>query len=352
MRVASFLCASLLLLAGTVRAHDEGPAHHGAVPATVADRPHLGADGRLFVSKPLQHRLGIRTAAAADTGIQTQRLLGEVISHPDAPGVVTAPEPGRLEAVGAGWPVSGQRVKAGQELAVLRPLMSERDRAQRRAALAGIEQKRHLATVNLERMRLQSDARGQAPATDNVFLEQAEAERATQDRLYQLASEALQGRVVLRALASGVLTSPRVRPGDVVAAGAALFDISGASRVRIAADIWDARVAQDIRVARLDGAPAGAALSVRGVEPQASGTGWRLLLDAPPLADRPLLPGELVSVIIDVSRGACGGTAQAVWVHSEPEWFERRQGSGCDATAVAPGERVVVSGAALLDEYR
>lgn len=350
MRGTRVFCASLLVLATMARAHDEGPAHHGAVPAASAERPYRDAGGRLFVPKPLQHRLGIRTAPVVDEAIRTRSLVGEVVSHPDAPGVVTAPEPGRLEAAAGGWPVSGQRVKAGQELAVLRPLMSERDRAQRRATLAGLEQKRQLAQVNYERMRLQSDARGQGPATENVFLEQAETELATQNRLHQLASQALQGRVVLRATASGVLIAPRVRPGDVVAAGAPLFDVGGASRVRIAADVWDARIARDLRVARLDGTAV--PLVVRGIEPQASGPGWRLLLDAPARADHSLLPGELVPVKAEVARAGCADGARSAWVHSEPEWFEHRQWNGCDPAALAPGERVVVSGGALLDEYR
>jgi biotin carboxyl carrier protein len=356
-RIARCCAAAMwLLAAGTTRAHDEGPPHREASSPTTPDRPGLTPDGRLFLPKTMQHRLGIRTQPASDGILATRRLTGEVIAHPDAPGVISAPEPGRLEAATSGWPVSGQHVNAGDALAELLPLMSERDRAQRRAALAGIEQKRNLARVNNERMRLQSDSRGGIPASENTYLEQAQTDLATQERLYQLATESLQGRVVLRAMASGTLTATRVRPGDVVAAGTPLFDIGGAARVRIAADVWDARIAQHLRAARLDGASAAAVpLTVRGVEPQPAGSGWRLLLDAPLRPDHPLLPGQLVSVLVDVapSEATCARDApHPVWIHLEPEVFERRVIAGCDHAGLAAGERVVVSGAALLDEYR
>lgn len=352
MNRIALACVGLWMTLGAAYAHDEGPAHHGAVATNSPDRPHRTPDGRLFLPKPMQHRLGIRTASAVDTPSPTLRLLGEVVSHPDAPGAVTAPEAGRLERAGAGWPVSGQRVKAGQELAVLRPLMSERERAQRRAALASIEQKRNLAKVNAERLQMQVGARSGAPVTENIYLEQAQTELATQERLLQLATEGLEGRVILRAMASGTLTATRARPGDVVAAGAPLFDIGGAARVRIAADTWDARLAQNIRSVHLEGEPGEASLSVRGVETQASGNGWRLLIDAPLRADRPLLPGQLVPLQAELAQAACAPGTRTVWLHVEPEWFERREVSACDAAASAPGERVVVSGAALLDEYR
>ena len=199
---------------------------------------------------------------------------------------------------------------------------------------------------------MQVGARGGAPVTENIYLEQAQTELETQERLFQLATEGLEGRVVLRAMASGTLTAARARPGDIVAAGAPLFDIGGAARVRIATDLWDARSAQDIRGVRIDGAPAEETLSVRGVEAQASGSGWRLLLDAPLHADRPLLPGQLVPLQVDFARTACTLGTRTVWLHVEPEVFQRRQQSNCETAPFTPGERVVVSGAALLDEYR
>ena len=84
-----------------------------------------------------------------------------------------------------------------------------------------------------------------------------------------------------------------------------------------------------------------------------------MLLDAPVRRDAPLLPGALVEVQLRIAADAddrsdaCGGpTPDHIWVHVEPELFERRATGCTGGTPLQPDERVVVSGAALLDEYR
>ncbi|MCC2656344.1 MAG: HlyD family efflux transporter periplasmic adaptor subunit [Panacagrimonas sp.] len=349
MRVARVLVLATCALAGVAAsAHESGPAHHAGAPAATsadAQRPRRVGPDRLFVPKSVQHQLGLRTQPVADEATTRVTRLGEVLTHPDAPGAITAPEPGRLErADDAGWPVPGQVVRAGQTLAVLVPLMNERDRAQRRAALAVIDQKLNLARVNAARMRMQADARGGAPAADNLYLEQAEAELATQERIAALAREGLQGRVALRAPAAGVLGRARVQPGAIVAAADPLFEISGGGRARVMVDLYDARAASRLVRAHLAQEP-GVELAVRGIEPHTTRPGWRALLDAPARRDAPLLPGALVEVRLELSAANDANAPRAVWVHVEPELFERR-------TSASIGDRVVVSGAALLDEYR
>lgn len=351
---AIVLATGLLIIVAAASAHESGPAHHAAgAIADDAEKPRRLGPDRLFVPKSVQHQLGLRTqpAAAAATATATATTtitrLGEVLAHPDAPGAITAPEPGRLErADEEAWPVPGQVVRAGQTLAVLVPLMSERDRAQRRAALAVIEQKLQLARVNATRMRLQADARGGAPAADNLYLEQAEAELATQEHIAALAHEGLKGRVVLRAPAAGVLGPARVQPGAIVAAADPLFEISGNGRARVTVDLYDARAATRLLRAHLAEEPA-VELALRGIEPHPARPGWRALLDAPAHREVPLLPGALVDVQLEFSAAATDESVSAhpVWVHVEPELFERRERG-------RPGDRVVVSGAALLDEYR
>lgn len=342
----TIVAATLLSAALTVTAHEAGPAHHPAADvAADAEMPRRLGPDRLYVPKSVQHRLGLRTRPAADDTTTVVTRLGEVLAHPDAPGAITAPEPGRLERPDDGpWPVPGTRVRAGQTLAVLVPLMSERDRAQRRAALAVIEQKLQLARVNATRMRLQADARGGAPAAENLYLEQAEAELATQERMAALAREGLLERVHLRAPAAGVLGPARAQPGGIVAAGDRLFELSGNGVARVAVDLYDARAGSRLLRARL-ARSRDVELKLRGIEPHPSRPGWRALLDAPASRDEPLLPGALVDVEVELAGAKDTSTSRPVWVHVEPELFERR-------SIASIGDRVVVSGAALLDEYR
>lgn len=359
------VAVSLLLVMVSASAHESGPAHHDGAPtaasASNGERPRRVSPDRLYVPKSVQHHLGLRTQPFASSTTHTTSRLGEVLAHPDAPGAVGVPEPGRLErAAGSAWPVPGQVVRAGQPLAVLVPLMSDRERAQRRAALALVEQKLHLARVNVGRMRLQAESRGDAPVGDNLYLEQAEAELATQERIAALAHEGLKGHVVLRASAAGVIGPARVQPGDVVAAGDRLFEIVGAGRARVAVDLYDAGATTRLLRARLVREP-DLVLVMRGVEPHPTRPGWRVLLDVPPRRDAPLQPGALVEVELETSAAGpdasigCPGAAgepEHVWVHVEPEWFERRMTACTGTSALSGGDRVVISGAALLDEYR
>jgi hypothetical protein len=229
------------------------------------------------------------------------------------------------------------------------------DLAQRRSALALTEQKLQLARVNAGRMRLQAQASGAVQPSDNIYLEQAESELATQERLQGLGRESLDGRVALRAPADGTLVAVHAGPGAVLAAGAPLFDIADARRARIAVHVLDAQFAQRLHTLNLIGAPGEPALRVLGLEAEVSGTGWRLLLAAPDAGVAALAPGQLLRLRAQLlpEEQDCARRGDArLWVHVEPEVFESRRVPACGAMPVAAGERVVTQGGALLDEYR
>ena len=354
--------AAALIWACAANAHDDGTPHHDAPPTPAlptatqsSDRPHRIDTNRLHVPKPVQHLLGIRTAVSDPSQTELLQFTGEVLPSPDAAGLIQAPQSGRLEMHATRWPLPGQVVKAGDALAVLIPSMSERERAQRRASLAVIEQKLNLARINASRLHLQADAGGSVPATENVYLEQADAELATQQRLQRLAQDTIGGRVILRATLNGTVGSVKARPGDVVSAGGPLFEISSASHTRFAVSLYDAALAERIRTAstRL---PTGEVvqLKVAGQEPESGKPGWRLLLDTTSPASAPIYPGQTLplSLVLAPAPGApCVDAGVHVWVHTEPEIFERRSPTADCAALLQTGDRSVVQGSALLDEY-
>ncbi len=290
----------------------------------------------------------------------TQTLLAEVQSQPGAAVVVTAPEPGRLEAADAAWPLPGQEVRAGEVLAWLHPQLTQRDAARRRAQLADLDQKLVITRLNVERLGLQSAVNdNQQAATGNIYYEQAAAEHEAMERQRQLIADSLRDRVPLRAGVSGRLAAAPARAGEVVAAGQALFQIADPARLRLVALSFDPDLG-----ARLRTVQAGTVgLVYRGQEPLADAPGWRLLFD--PVAGQGLpdwSPGQPVELRLRVDGDAAGASActpsadggAQLWLHRAPERFEPLHRSSCGeaVAALAPGDRLVTQGAALLSQYR
>src|SRR3546814_10490842 len=84
-----------------------------------------------------QRLLQIRTGLPCTGGVRTSRtLVGHVIADPTASGLVQSGQAGRIEAPEWGLPRLGQKVAAGEVLGYLRPIWSNRERAQMEAEIA------------------------------------------------------------------------------------------------------------------------------------------------------------------------------------------------------------------------
>lgn len=371
-----------LLVAANCQAHegmldrDEAPAAAPPSVLAVLDRPRRMPDGELVLPKAAQRVLGIRTVpwsgAAADAPVS---ILAAVQPQPAAVVAVAAPEPGRLEAAsefaGGAWPLPGRTVHAGQILAWLRPLISQRDAARRRAELAGLDQKLVLAELNVGRLKLQGAVNAnQKEATGNIYLEEAVAARDALVSQRALVAQSLSDRVPVHAAVSGSLLATPARSGDVVTAGQILFQLSDPSRLRLAAPSLDAQLGERVRSAQVQlGGGATAELAYLGQEPLSDTPGWQLLFDLPGGAPS-LSPGQLVSVRLRAAAagaatlppGACAldaDGAAVVWVHRAPERFASLRLKSCaagvgeqDGAQLAQGDRLVTHGAGLLSQYR
>ena len=118
-----FSCA--LFLAGPALAH--GDEDHGAVdvPPPVVEQgmvltnsPRRLADGSLFVPKPTQRLLIVRTKRAqVEDAAEAATIVGRVIADPTSGGRVQSAQAGRIEPPEGGLPVLGQRVTRRQVLA-------------------------------------------------------------------------------------------------------------------------------------------------------------------------------------------------------------------------------------------
>lgn len=354
------------MLALPAAAH-EGEHHDPAaqLPVAVGDGARRIADDELKVPKSLQRLLDIRTGPVAAAA--SPRLLvlpAEVVPAPSSRGAMRAPQAGRLEAAGA-WPTPGRRLRAGELIAWLRPLLTQRDEAQRRAQLADVEQKLQIARINAERLRVQAEATPGVVTNENVYREQAELELEAMQKRRELESAALRGRMPIRAPVDGVLYDSAVRDGEVVAPGQALFEIADARGAWLAVISAHPETALRLQDAFLELDGARLPLRLRGEAPLADGApGWRLLFEPQVAPPRALQPGELLSVGLSLQAERSdlgqadycvpGVDGVSVWIHVAPERFRQRRYASCAAalSQASPGERWVTRGAALLSQYR
>lgn len=363
MRRACFL-AGALAFSLTVTAHDAAQ-HAGTdlAASVTGDRPSFVEPGILRVPKATQRLLGIRTQPWDGAAVATiVHLAAEVVAQPASPVAVTAAEPGRLEAAARAWPLPGETVRAGEVLAWLQPSMTQRDLARRRTQIAELEQKLQIATLNVDRLRLQAAANtDEQAATGNIYFEQALAERDVLSRQRDLLADSLGDRVPLRARVDGVVLAVPGRIGDRVVAGQPIVVLDEPRRRRLVAVTFDPALGTRLRAAHVTLAGT-VDLAFRGQEPVPAGPGWRLSFDAPAEALATHGVGEWLDVALDLGErvawpdGACvanpDGGAQ-VWLHRAPERFVALALDGCSAAPppLSRDERVVTRGADLLALY-
>ncbi|MCY7316747.1 MAG: HlyD family efflux transporter periplasmic adaptor subunit [Rubrivivax sp.] len=351
-----------------------GPGHdHGddSVAAN-SNAPKRQPDGRVFLPKPSQRQLGIRTLTTEEKSLpRSEALNGRVVMDPNAGGKVQPTLAGRVEAGTGGLPLLGQAVRRGQALAVVRARVNPRGRAGPAAAGAARRAPGQGAQRNLERLQ---QLEGSVPQRE-IDAGRIDLEGLKQ-RLAAVGS-GVDARETLRAPVSGVIAAVNVVSGQVVDAREVLFEIIDPARLLIEASAFDANLAAQVSSATVV-TGVGSALPLRFV-----GAGRVLRDGALPLQFRtapgkageappPLAVGQLVKVIVQtrtmvkglpvptaaVVKGA--SNIDQVWVHTAAETFEPRQvrwepldGARLSVlSGLKAGDRVVVQGAPLLNQVR
>jgi biotin carboxyl carrier protein len=370
-----------VLMSAPVFAH-EGEAHSkdkqanptastGALTPSAADReaPTRMTGGGLFVPKPVQRQLGLRTVRAVLGELSaTIELNGRVVSEPGAGGRIQATQAGTVVSGARGFPTLGTRVRKGEVVAQLRPLVSSLERAGEVAEQADLSAQQQLAERRAQRLAL---LEGSVPAKE---IEAARIEaRALGDRL-AARKGGLDVEQPLRAPASGVVGVVHVVAGEVVDAKDILFEIIDPSRLAVEALSYDPTLPARMRGSAQHEALAGESRLVLGL----IGAGLQLREQALPMqfrilsAGAPVAVGQPVKVLLKTTDGRTGialpksalnqnsAGETVVWVHTEAERFEARRVTyralGVDSVAVDSGlnagERVVVAGATLLAQVR
>jgi biotin carboxyl carrier protein len=336
-RALLFFLLALIPVASPLLA-GEGHDHGDAPAAASGNAPKRQPDGSVFLPKPAQRQIGVRTEPVVAGELpRSIELSGKVVMDPNAGGRVQAMVAGRVTPGPKGLPQPGQRVKRGEVLAWVTPEVGGNSRS--------------LAETRLQRLRELADT------VPRKTIEEAEAAVANEQ---------------LRAPVSGVVAAANVVSGQVVEARETLFEIVDPQRQQVEALAFDPLSAGDIAGATLAVGERRVPLVLVGVS--------RILRDqALPISFRgeddalsTLAVGQPVKVFVATRRTVQGiGVPAAalmknpsnqtiVWVKAAPEQFvprvvtvEALDGVNVAVTAgLQPGERVVVRGATLINQVR
>lgn len=229
--VAVALGVALLTIGVTssAQAH-EGHSHDPEPVQAGGNAPRRLPGGEVIVPKPSQRLLGVRTALAArQSAVEGRELIGTVIADPSAAGQVQAPMDGQIELTGRGIAFVGQRVEAGEVLAMLSPTMPVFDRGSLQQLTAEVEGKLIIAEQKLARLTRIAGVVAQREIDDTTA--ELNALREQKRVLAPKSAEKLE----LKAPVGGVIAIANVHAGKVVSARDTLFEIVEPKRLWIEA---------------------------------------------------------------------------------------------------------------------
>jgi RND family efflux transporter MFP subunit len=225
-----------LILASAIAWAHEGHDHGPDVSATAGNSPFRRPDGTLFVPKPTQRLLEIRTRVAiVESRPRTVRFHGRIVPNPNRSGVVQSTLQGRYEAPEGGAPPLGTKVKAGDLLGRVAASFASIDSSDMMQTLGTIDQE-----IALNRRKLARQE--QLLASNAVAKAAVEDTRIQLDGLEKRRQELLAARVrpeELRAPVSGVITATRVVAGQVVGPSDQLFQIIDPASLMVEALVFD-----------------------------------------------------------------------------------------------------------------
>lgn len=363
------LVLSLGLSLGSTTASLAGEGHdHGDAPAAPsANGPQRLPDGSVFLPKPAQRQLGVRTLPTEATDLpRSFELNGKVVMDPNAGGKVQPMNAGRVEPGPRGLPNPGQAVRKGEVLAYVVPSAAPIERSNQAAQLAELRAAKSLADKRVARLKELSDT---VPRKD---IEAAESEAQSLAGRIAAVGSGLSSREVLMAPVSGVIASAYVVTGQVVDAREVLFEIVDPARLRIEALAFDASVASDVGSASLAVGNVRVPLTFVGAARSLREQALPLAFRAEGKALSALAVGQPVRVFVQGKEKVKGiavpvaslmknpANQTIVWVKAAPERFEPRTVTvePLDGVTVAvtsglkAGDRVATQGTTLINQVR
>lgn len=346
--------------------HDHG---EGGTSAAQGDAPRRLPDGKLFLPKPTQRLLAIRTRVlAAETTRGADRLIGRVIPDPNRSGLVQSTIGGRIVIAPEGLPALGQQVKKGQVLAYVEPAFAPIDSSDVRQTAGDLAQRIAVLDARIARqMRLVSTGVVNAASLEDLEIER-EGLKARRAELTKARSEPER----LVAPVDGVIAEVRVVAGQVITTADNLFNIVDPTSLWVEAISFDPRIdpaSTKARARTSDGELFALTFVGRSRALQQQATVLQFRVDKP---NEALNIGSPVKVLIEkgepvtglvVPRSALAQAPNGQMVAFKREAPERYlpvavrtrdlDGERVVATAgLEPGDQIIVEGAPLVNQIR
>ncbi len=364
------LCAALLTFTPVLWA---GPGHEGGHDGAGADLGAMGSgpkrlpDGSVFLPKPAQRQLGVRTVAVQAGELpRSLELAGRVVMDPNAGGRVQALVAGRIEPGPRGLPSVGQAVKKGDVLAYVIPSSGVIERSNQAAQLAELRAAKTLAEQRLARLQELADT---VPRKE---IEAAQSDVGSLAERVAAVAAGLSNRDALVAPVSGVIASSHVVAGQVLDARELAFEVVDPARLQIEALAYDLELAGNIESATLVVGAERVSLSFVGAARSLREQALPMVFRASGAALSRLAVGQPVKVFVQTRSRVQGLRVPAsalmknpanetiVWVKTAPERFEPRTVTlePLDGTSVAvtsglkAKDRVATQAASLINQIR
>ncbi len=367
--LAVLVLAATLVLGATAFAHDgDHPETRTALVPPAADLAQRLADGAVFVPKPTQRLLSLRTQVAAEGAFRrTIALPGRIIPDPNASGVVQSSVGGRLAPPPSGtFPRLGTRVRTGEVLALVTPPVQRVDLSDMRQRQGELDQQIAIVQRRVDRYLKLSPG----GAVSQVQLDEAQDElKGLKDRRTAL-DRIRQEPEVLVAPVGGVIAEAAAVAGQMAAPGQMVFQIVDPQRLWVEALSFDALTpAADATARMADGRTLPLAYQGAGLADRNQAIPVQFAIEG---GSQGLRVGQFVTVLaatdaerhgLALPRASVVRTANGqdvVYAHSAAERYEAKpvRIAPLDGTRVlveagiVPGTRVVVQGAELLDQVR
>lgn len=340
----------------------------GAAPAAMTrDLAQRLPDGTVFVPKPTQRILAIRTVMTAPADHRRSvEMPGRVIPDPNASGYVQASIAGRLSPPPGGFPRLGARVEAGDVLAFVASSIQTIDQSDLRQSRSEIDQAISIAEQRVRRSETLVKSGAVAKTTldeTKIELEGLRDRRAAIDQV-QVKPEALVAPV------SGVIAASTAIAGQMAESNAIVFHIVDPARLWVEALAYGSSGAFSTASAEGEG--------MKALALKFEGAGFADRSQALPVQfsvdgdTKGLRPGQMLTVLAEteetqtgvalprtsILRGANG--QDVVFLHTGAERFEQREvrvqpldgERVLVAAGIEAGSRVVTEGAELLNQIR
>lgn len=360
------LCVFAMLLPLTSWA---GPGHdHGeSAPAVAGDGPRRMPTGEVFLPKPAQRQLAVRTMPASlEQHAKVIELNGKVVLDPQTGGVVQTTTGGRFEAAAGGVPQLGKTVKQGELLGYIVASQAPLERSGQQAQLAQLKAQLALAQSRLQRVQQLQDT---IPKKE---IDAAASEVQSLKGQVAALAGGIGAKEALRAPTAGVIAGSNAVSGKVFEAGELLFEVINPGVVRIDASWFDSGTPPEFSGAKVVVNEQSIALNYLGAAGAVRDQSLTLAFENRKLGDAQFATGQLLKVYAEQAQKIEGiavassalvknaANQTAVWVKVAPETFEPRVITFVPldgqrvlvSSGLKPFDRVVVQAASLINQVR